>query len=201
MIAENSIAALRFLLQDDIYLLQADKAQLHNPTLVTTEAPLAKAATTVTEQPAEPEATVTVVPEATPSVAEHTTLTPAFEYRGGNQKHFLVIGHYPQEQWMADAHLKALESTLSRINFTADDVALLNLATCRDTDFKQITDYFKPGKLLILGALARPANLPDLPLNAVQTINGCIALYTYSFDEMMGHKENTKAFWNQIKTF
>nr|WP_213490287.1 hypothetical protein [Mucilaginibacter sp. Bleaf8] len=199
---ENAIAALRYLLQDDIYLLNADKEQLRNPKPAAPVVPEPEpaASTAPAPQRAEPPVTATQ-PVSEPEVIAIKTPKREFKYLGSNKKHFLVICHYPQEQFMADAHLKALESTLSRISFTQDDIALLNIATCAGTDFKQLTSFFSPEKLLILGAQARPANFPEVALNAVQTINDCIALYTFGFDEMMGHKENTKAFWNQIKTF
>lgn len=171
MTAENPIAALRYLLQDDIYLLKADQNHYRN------------------------------LPADVPQPVAEETPALTFQYMGGNKKQFLVISHYTNEEYMAEAHLKALESTLGRISFTIDDIALVNKAKYADASMAQLTEFFAPSKLLILGTNALPADMRTTELNAAQTINGVLTLYTFSFDEMMGHKENTKAFWNQIKTF
>jgi hypothetical protein len=191
---DTPLAQLRYFLQDELYLLKADKDIYRN---AETAQP---AATEVTVKDA---ATATEVPPAiapTPPVTEQTPAT-TFKYLGSNQKSFLVLTHYPAEQFIAEAHLTALLNTITRLNFSQDDVAIINLSAYPEVSWPQLADFFKPAKLLVLGTAALPAQMPNLPQNQVQQLDACHALYTFSFDEMMGNKENTKAFWNQIKTF
>jgi hypothetical protein len=194
---DTPLAQLRYFLQDELYLLKADKDLYRNAEtaqLAATEVTVNDAATAIaTEVP--PATTPT-----TPPVTEQTPVT-TFKYLGSNQKSFLILAHYPAEQFIAEAHLTALLNTIIRLNFSQDDVAIINLSAYPGVSWPQLADFFKPAKLLVLGTAALPAQMLKLPQNQVQQLDACQALYTFSFDEMMGNKENTKAFWNQIKTF
>ncbi len=158
-------AALRFIMQEDIYLLPPDK----------------------TEHPA-----AIVSPVLTTKVED-------INYLGKYKKGFLIVAHYTNEDYMAAAHIAALESILNRKDHSMDDVAIVNRFTYPDVDFDQIQSYFKPQKLLLLGKDSLPANMQALAFNQPQKINGYPALYTYSFDEMMDNVPNKKAFWEQVK--
>jgi hypothetical protein len=176
---DTPLNQLQYFLPDDLFLLKADREAYRNP---------------VALQP-EPPATV-----ETPVIIEETPVI-TFKYLGGNQKNFLVLTHYATEEFIAEAHLNALISTVTRINYSLPDLAILNLAHYPQANWEQLTEFFTPQKLLVLGSKALPANLPKLILNEADQADDCQALYTFAFDEMMGNKENTKAFWNQIKTF
>jgi hypothetical protein len=171
-------AALRFIMQDEIYLLNSDKILYH-----TDEAPL----TIETPQAIEPIITI------------GETLRGSFNYLGGHKKNFLVIVHYHETEFINDAHLAALESILKRLEFRLDDVAILNRADYADASFELLTGFFKPKKLLVMGKNALPAGIQSLMLNVPRQLDDCNALYSFSFDEMMSSNENKKAFWEQMK--
>jgi hypothetical protein len=219
--AENP-AALRFILQDDIYLLQSDKVAVPQvpattvadavepapapenatltPSLATTAPPIAipPAATPAIVQ--EPTATATII--VTPSIPQITaTETPAarFNYMGGNKKNFLIITHYTIEEHIATDHLAALQSILKRLAYEIDDVAILNLAKATITTVTDIVAYFKPEKLLILGEAAVPAGMGVPPVNQYKKMKNGTFLRSFSFDEMMSSTDNKKVFWEQMK--
>ena len=171
-------AAFRFIMQDEIYLLNKDKIIYH-----TYESPL-------TIEPAQTVETVATIEE---------TLPVSFNYRGGHKKNFLVIVHYAESEFINEKHLIALESILKRLEFSLDDVAIFNRANYRDVSFEILTDFFKPKKLLVLGENALPAGIGMLPLNTPRQFDNYNALYSFSFDEMMDSNENKKAFWEQMK--
>lgn len=176
---DTPLNQLQYFLPDDLFLLPADREAYRNPV-------------TPPAEPAIPAETIVVIPE-TPAIP--------FKYLGGNQKNFLVLTHYTTEEFIAEAHLNALINTVTRLSYTQQDLAIVNLAHYPTASWEQLTEFFTPQKLLILGSKALPKNLPKLILNETDQADGCQALYTFAFDEMMGNKENTKAFWNQIKTF
>ncbi|QJD95367.1 hypothetical protein HH214_05520 [Mucilaginibacter robiniae] len=169
--SEPTPANLRYLLSDDLYLLPDDAAYYREP-----------------RQPME-----TNVLEPVPVIS--------FKHLGNNEKSFLILSYYPDQEFMTPTHLTALESTLKRKEMSMDNVALLNLATYPDTDWATLVNYFTPEKVLLLGLFALPANAPALQQHNLQQHHTQQVLYTYSFDEMVGNKDNTKAFWNLIKTF
>lgn len=173
---DTPLNQLQHFLPEELFLLRADREAYRNP------AP----------QPVEP-VTLPVTIDETPAIS--------FKYLGGNQKNFLVLTHYTSDEFIAEAHLNALISTVTRLNYSLQDLAIINLAQNPVATWQEFLQFFNPRKLLILGSKALPANLPTLNLNEADQADDCQALYTFAFDEMMGNKENTKAFWNQIKTF
>lgn len=176
--AEIPPGQLTYFLPEELYLLKADKDFYSQPTAHVNEPTAEQPATAAIETPA-----------------------PVFKYKGNNQKNFLIIAHYPGEDFISEVHLNPLLSTLGRLNFALEDTAIVNINHYPNHNWSQLFDFFKPQKLMVLGKAALPAGIPSLPLNEVmQTGDGFRALYTFSFDEMMGQKENTKLFWNQIKT-
>ena len=164
--------ALQYIFADEVYLLPQDKALFNNPI----------------NEPNEPD---TVEIAQTPEVT--------FNYMGGYHQKFLVIVHYPGHETMDPAHLSALESTIKRKELSLDDIALLNLHRYTDSEFEALIAFFAPQKMLILGNSAVPRGLAVPPLNQLTNIDGCGTLYTFAFNEMMGNKDNTKAFWEQMK--
>ncbi|MEO6151188.1 MAG: hypothetical protein ABIN95_02640 [Mucilaginibacter sp.] len=169
-------AAFRFIMQDDVYLLNADKQLLTKP---------------------QPE---TAAPVNAPEPVIETQKA-IINYLGKNLTRFLVQVFYPAHDVMNDGHFAALESTLQRKGLSMDDVAIVNISKYPDVLFDEITVQLAPQKVLILGNDAKPAGLPALPFNTAQTIDNIAFLHTFSFGEMMTSNENKKAFWEQVKNF
>ena len=164
MKAENP-AALRFIMQDDVYLLPNDKSQTNE---IVTEAVI-----------------------ETPAVT--------FNYLGKHKKSFLVIVHYPDHDFIVDAHLTALQNILTRKDHSLDDVAIFNIAQYTGTNFEQLTGYFNPQRILVLGKNALPQNIPATQLNQPAALAGCMVLYSFSFEEMMDNTDHKRVFWEQMK--
>jgi hypothetical protein len=204
---ENPVA-LRFVLQDDLYLLNADKAFYENretsqPIIEEISKPEIKLPINVPViQEAEPEInTQTNIPVIQETIPEIKTPEPAFNYLGKNLKNFLILVHYPDQDFIADAHLAALQNILKRKDFELDDVVILNMAKYSETTIAQLAAFFKPVKLLLLGSSAIPQGMTSLTLNTPKTSGARTALYSFSFDEMMASVDNKKIFWEQMKAF
>jgi hypothetical protein len=158
--------ALRFILQDDIYLLEEDRHNYNN------------------------------IPKPQPKIE---TPQVNFNYLGANKKNFLILANYPEHEFIADDHLKALESVLSRKGHSLEDVAIFNIAKTT-AEYELLTNYFKPQTLLILGQQSIPGGMVQPQFNLRENLDGLIVLYTFSFDAMMASTDNKKAFWEQMKT-
>ena len=165
--------ALRFILQDDIYLLNEDKLNY-----------------------AKPDNQQTLAHQSIPEII---TPKPVFNYLGSNKKHFLVLTYYPNNDFIADDHLAALESVLGRKNHSREDVAILNVAK-NNSKYSELLSHFKPQTILVLGQQAIPAGTDQPKLNQVEKRDGVIVLYTFAFDAMMSNVDNKKAFWEQVKS-
>lgn len=198
MIASNP-EALRYILQEDLYLLQSEKDQYLQkeedavPELrVTAEEPVHAPVNT----PAPPPQPITAIPKLQ-AVAE--TQKVVYKYLGQNKKGFLILVNYTNAEHIAEPHLKALESTLVRKGSGLDDTVVLNLAKYPAVTYADLINEFKPEKILLLGAGAIPTGLSGVALNQIVNIGDKQVLYSYGFAEMMGNKDKTRAFWEQMK--
>ncbi|RFZ81779.1 hypothetical protein DYU05_18330 [Mucilaginibacter terrenus] len=172
--------ALRYLLQDDLYLLPADK--------VAKPAPVAQQPVPDVQKSEEPEESP--LPLQTPVVK--------FNYLGSNNKRFVILVNYHNEEHIAAQHLTALTNILKRLEHEIDDVAILNTHKQAVT-MENLVSNLEPKKLLVLGKAAMPVELAMLQLNKPATHNNIKTLYSFSFDEMMDSNDMKKAFWDQMK--
>jgi hypothetical protein len=122
-----------------------------------------------------------------------------FSFRGSKKGNFLILVHYHDQEFIAEAHLTALDNILKRKGFETDGVAILNMAKHNHADFESISAYFHPKKILFLGENALPKGIAPLQLNQPRQLDGCEVLYSFSFDEMMDSNDHKKAFWEQMK--
>ncbi|HVV55827.1 MAG TPA: hypothetical protein VHC47_10900 [Mucilaginibacter sp.] len=132
------------------------------------------------------------------TIPEVVTPPAVFNYTGGNKKRFLLVAYYPGHDFMPDAHLAALESTLGRMGYGREDVAILNLAGC-DADHQQLIGHFQPSTLVYLGSASLPDGAGEIAFNVIENMDGIRILYTHSFDDMMNDVAKKKAFWEQMK--
>jgi hypothetical protein len=183
MIIDN-VAGLQYLLNEDIYLLPQD---MNNLNAVAAEPVVIAESTPVKPEP---------VVEQT-IVAEPAALY--FNHLGNNAQQFLILCHYPGSDQMDEKHLEALKSALSRKQLALDDVAILNLHKHTAANVADLQQYFAPTRLLLLGATALLTGWDKFNFNQLTNLGSTKALYTYSFTEMMGDRDKTKAFWEQMK--
>lgn len=190
-------AAFRFLLEDELYLLNADK-MLYDKIAEPEPAAAVPSSPVIEHKKPEP---VVVIPSLTPE-PQSIIQTPVadFKYQGKNLKNFLVLAYYKADEFIKVEHLTALENILKRKDLGPDDVAIFNLANYSETKFSQLKPFFKPTKVLVLGGDALPQDIKVLKPNKPVTSNGITVLYTYSFDEMMDNVDHKKTFWELVKT-
>ncbi|WP_191190320.1 hypothetical protein [Mucilaginibacter pankratovii] len=181
-------SAFRFIMPDELYLLPEDKVAKPSPIAVE---PVATAAEPVIAPQA---AAVTEAPQAI------KTTEPEFNYLGKNNKRFLILVNYQNEEFIAAPHLAALENILKRKELALDDVAIMNVNKYQPITIAKIAELLKPEKMVIMGKDALPQGIGNLVLNTPVQGRKTSVLYSFSFDEMMSSNENKKAFWDQMKT-
>ncbi len=179
MIIENT-AALQFLITEDIYLAKKD-VNIYRDMVSHTGAAAVD------------------LPEDTNVMPLIAPIPISFSYLGDNKQQFLIVCHYAEVDCIDDKHLEALKSALQRKDLTLDDVAIINLAKHSAATSDELLTYFKPKRLLILGREGLLSPWDASPLNQLTDLGGRKLLYSYSFAEMMGDRDKTKAFWEQMK--
>jgi uracil phosphoribosyltransferase len=176
---ENPLA-LHFIMQDELFFLKEDRETAKS--FVIDE----MMTTTADREPA--------IENVKP---EHQT---KFIYTG-KKGELLVLVHYTDQEFIHETHLLALDAILKRRNLAVADIPILNLAKSTGADYEALLDYFKPGKILILGTQALPEGIPELAINEPKVIANKNILYSFSFNEMMDNPDNKRTFWEQMKNF
>ena len=198
--------AFAYIMQEEIYLLNKDKG-LYTGSAIEEQVPTETASVNSPAQPAALVAAEQSVAPATPVL--NTPITPhpivqtpdnEFNYLGKNNKNFVVLVNYTNEEHIAAAHLAALESILKRKDLTLDDVAILNVNKYAPVKLTALATHFTPKKLVIMGADSLPEGIGKLPLNQPLQGKKTHVLYSFSFDEMMSSNDNKKLFWEHMKT-
>lgn len=216
MLAENPLA-LSYILPGDVFFLPADRSTIEEPAIeiiapepVQAEEPVVPYTEPVAPSIASiPQVVIPQIPDIIipqipaivqpPEPVVTETQNGAFKYTGGYQQKFLIIVHYPNHDVMEPAHLNALESTIKRRDLSMGEVAVFNIAQYPGTEIKAIGRFFKPKRMLLMGKDTFPVGMATPVFNQLTMLGTCQLLYSYSFGEMMGNKENTKAFWEQMK--
>ena len=132
-------------------------------------------------------------------IPEVQEVVVSFNYSGNNKKNFLVLTNYTDADFISPNHSVALESTLKRLGFEMDDLAILNIAKCPDIVFDDLIKFFEPNKILILGKSAQPETKIPVLLNKIAIHGNIKILTTFSFEEMMDNTGNKKVFWELMK--
>lgn len=196
-------SAFRFILDDEIYLLATDKAGVNTPAAQQLETPTATVETAIkpatAELPDQPATTVITKTTVQPSPSDIKTPGPEFNYLGSNNKNFVILLNYANEEFIPAAHLTALQSMLQRKGFGLDDVAIVNINRYAPVTLAKLAEVFKPVKLLIMGKDSLPQGIGILPVNQPVQGKKTNVLYSLSFTEMMDSNEMKKAFWDQMK--
>lgn len=202
-------ASLRFFMTEHIFLTKNDAEAIVNGELQSADS---EPVTAVHEPVVQPQANVLPAVPPTPvaipsSPAAQPQVTPpvvadagpVFNYIGKNQKNFLIAFYAGGAGQLAPKHFEALSNTLQRKGLSVDDVAMVDIGAYPNATIAQIGAYFAPARVLILGSQSLLPGWDRLKLNIITQGSKYAALYTYSFDEMMGDKDKVKAFWEQMK--
>lgn len=168
MLTEEA-AALRILMNEDLYLAKNDWVQEEKPVKA-------------------------ILPEE-PVVGLTKKLKTEFTFVGKNLKNFLILTN----QKFNDNQLKALENTLTRKQMSFEDVAIIDFSAYQNIGFEGLHASFMPQKLVCFGLKPKDLGLLEAAMNQISILPNYQILYTYSFTEMLGNKEKTKAFWEAMK--
>ncbi|PLW89465.1 hypothetical protein [Mucilaginibacter sp.] len=195
--------AYQFIMQEELYLLPEDQLSAASSPIVPTDDQVSDGIDAVSE-PIQPATT----PNQETEIAASTVIAqpvqetpkPPFNYWGENKKQFLILVNYSWVEHIPDEHRVALESILSRKGLSKEDVALLNVNATGPVQLSELTTYFNPTRLVIMGNNALPTGIGNLPINKAVQGKKIHVLYSFSFADMMSSNENKKAFWEQMKT-
>jgi hypothetical protein len=202
--------AFRFIMQDEIYLLDKDKSSYASSAVICKQeyelpsvAETTLTITTPTPQILSAESlgqptSMAALPKSPPLIVQ--TPGKQFNYLGKNNKNFLILVNYTGDEHIAEPHLTALQSILKRKELDIEDVAILNVFKYAPVKLNALTAHFAPTRLIIMGKDALPEGIGKVPLNQPLQGKKTHVLYSFSFGEMMSSNDNKKIFWEHMKT-
>lgn len=119
---------------------------------------------------------------------------------GGNSKHCLIVVHTPGYAYLEDDVLQFLTKILEAINFTLNDVAIVNVASTA-VGYQQSIETWQPQVALLFGhspiEFDMPVNFPEFK---VQQVNGITFLHSPSLRECMDNKDLKAQLWQCLKS-
>lgn len=133
--------------------------------------------------------------------SEEKQASSAFDYLGENNRFFLLLLDEPSAKYLPDAQLEVLKKILQAKGLELKDVALLNLSSTPQADFKSLKDFFSCSRICLFGISPNRLSLPALPSNEPAELEGVKILATFSMSELMQTQHKKVAFWNAMKNF
>ncbi|PRD49088.1 hypothetical protein [Sphingobacterium haloxyli] len=125
-----------------------------------------------------------------------------FIYQGDKSTGILFILRYPDYPYFSPQAEDAFVKTLGALNFSFENVAVVNLANPHNpNDFKRIMQFFQPTKITLLGVEPISLKLPEIAHNAYMKGKVATVFNTFSFEEMFADVQKKRLFWNEFKTF
>lgn len=212
----TSAEALRLFFTEDIYLVSNDEqvSQLPQNEVGVVAVPAIKSVApaedkTITVPAIElPVSKETVVPEivktapAAIKAEQPVTQDPApvvFKYLGKNQKNVLILVNDLQNEVSTERGRELLRNLVKAIQLTANDFALLNYASCAETQFGALEKFFSSKLVMAFGVTPSQLGLADLSKNSLHIQGGIQLVFSGNLDELAEDQQGKKTLWGSLK--
>ncbi|WP_411273777.1 hypothetical protein [Daejeonella sp.] len=175
--------ALRFLMNEDIYLL-GDLVQADNHIVLPIE--------------------LNIKPEKAQPVNETSKkILPVanFSYLGENNRYFLILVDDKTHKELNTPHKEMLMKIMAAKKLELRDLAILNLAQYPGTNFGQLKDFFSCNRIILFGINPGDIGLPAMGANHPGKHLDVNVLATFGLEEMSSNTDKKREFWNVMKDF
>ena len=78
-------------------------------------------------------------------------------------------------------------------------MAIIDYSKIKGVVLDDLIEKFHPQKMIFFGIDNKSLGLPEPAVNEVIIYKNIRTLVTYSFSEMLGNKEKTRAYWEPMK--
>ena len=132
--------------------------------------------------------------------AEAKIVKNALPVLGNNQKQVVIIVDSNDAIYLPDEQLNFLLGILSACGLTMNDVAILNINTNKELNYKTVEAELRPEKLLLFGIKPAHIGLPlDFPNYQVQQFNHQTYLTAPMLSLLQDDKAEKMKLWNCLK--
>ena len=135
-------------------------------------------------------------------VENDATPVPQQEWNalGGNKKNILVVVAHEGITHLPDVELQFLITILKACQLTLADVAIINLDTTTEKNYKTITGFFDSRHILLFNVTPLQFGLPvNFPFFQIQRFDQCTYLTAPALQDIEKDTENKKQLWISLK--
>jgi hypothetical protein len=138
--------------------------------------------------------------EGSKEVEELKEQQSPFKYLGQNNKKILLLVNYAHTVFLPDKQLDFLTSVLTACKLNLADVAIINIATGENINYKTLTQELKMQYALLFGISPESLSLPvNFPAYQIQAFSNCTYLYSDSLEALAADKELKTKLWLCLK--
>lgn len=135
------------------------------------------------------------------SIKEQPVIQPSskIDSLGKNKKNILFLVNDPGNKFLPDNQMDMLSNLISACNLSMDDIALVNYQK-NSANYKELTKYFSPQKILIFGVSTAMLELPfTIPFFQIQLYNSQSYIIAPPLKNFIEHTELKKELWTCLK--
>lgn len=157
-----------------------------------------KAPAPVEEEPIKPPAGLSPSQPVPPGEQATVPLeSKKIQFLGKNNRHMAILVSYPAEAHIADADYSFLLKILEACQFTAADVAIINMAR-QETSLENVIRQLAPQHLVIFGTPALEGDFPQIPAFSPTVLDGIYYLHSPALHELNGTSEVARGLKKQL---
>ncbi|QNK62385.1 hypothetical protein H7F33_17860 [Pedobacter sp. PAMC26386] len=179
----TSAEALRLFFTEDIYLVNNDNKILPDVPSDIRPAPVVLASVPVIEA-------VVAVDVVEPVV---------FKYLGKNQKNILILVNDGQNEVSTDKGKELLRNIVKALQLTANDFALLNYATYRNTSLDTLKSHFNSKLIFAFGVTPSHLGMGEQSVNEIIMYGGAQLIFSGNLDQLADDQTGKKTLWGSLK--
>jgi hypothetical protein len=190
----NDLMALSFLIDDEIYLTNDERA------------------TIVAKEDSRPTEKEEIIENKIPILVaekEEILSIPApiadsnkdYKYLGENNKYILIIVKEPEADFLKPTDLTFLLKILAAKKLVLDDVAIINTEKNGALDFDNLKDYFACNKIITFGIDPKLLQITTAVANKKSIFKNTPILGTWDLQKLQLDPKKKGIFWDELKTF
>lgn len=132
--------------------------------------------------------------------ASHSRPASSLSILGKNMKGIVLVTNNAEAVFLPDEELNFLLGILSACSLNMDDVGILNINKCADTDYKIIAEELQAEKVFLFGVDPAAIKLPlSFPQYQVQRYNGQVYLASPALHAIQNDKAEKTKLWNCLR--
>jgi hypothetical protein len=126
-------------------------------------------------------------------------LESSFVYLGKNARNILILVYDELNEVTTEAGREVFKNIVKAKSLTANDYAILNYASYKDSTFNELGDFFSAKAILTFGVKPVQLGIKDYPQHTVITHEGVRMMFSADLHELSMDTNIKRALWMALK--